>query len=104
MDQDPGPRTDQGRRTQDEGPRTTKDEGPRTKGYVNTKDTKTRTKDTKENLSFSCFSWALCVSCFSWLFSDHHTRHGCGRTIGASALHENALRNSGMFETTPFTR
>src|SRR6266487_3250792 len=35
---------------------------------------------------------------------DHHTRHAVGRTIGASALHENAFRNSGMFESGPFTR
>src|SRR5581483_8319067 len=34
----------------------------------------------------------------------YHTRHCAPRTIGASLLHENAFWNSGMFETTPFTR
>src|SRR5258706_5760780 len=34
----------------------------------------------------------------------YHTRHAVGRTIGASVLHENAFRNSGMFESGPLTR
>jgi hypothetical protein len=36
--------------------------------------------------------------------SVYQTRQAFGLTIGASALHENAFWNSGMFETTPFTR
>src|SRR5260221_13172877 len=34
----------------------------------------------------------------------HQTRHAVGRTIGASALHEKAFRNSDMFESGPLTR
>ena len=34
----------------------------------------------------------------------YQTRHALARTIGASGLHENAFWNSGMFDTTPFTR
>ena len=34
----------------------------------------------------------------------HQTRHAFWRTIGASALQENACANSGMFEIVPFTR
>src|SRR5262245_9067110 len=35
---------------------------------------------------------------------SHHTRHALGRTIGAFALHLNALANSGMFDSGPLTR
>src|SRR5262249_46374567 len=34
----------------------------------------------------------------------YQTLHAFARTIGASGLHENARANSGMFDTTPFTR
>ena len=34
----------------------------------------------------------------------YQTRQALGRTIGWPALHENALANSGMFDTTPLMR
>ena len=43
-------------------------------------------------------------SCYRDLLQAHQTRHAFFLTIGASALHENARANSGMLETTPFTR
>ena len=36
--------------------------------------------------------------------SFYHTRQAFSRTIGDPAGHANAFWNSGMFETTPFTR
>src|SRR5207253_6252428 len=37
-------------------------------------------------------------------YPTYQTLHCVCRTIAVSALHENAFWNSGMFETTPFTR
>ena len=36
--------------------------------------------------------------------NGYQTRHAFCRTMGASALHENAFANSGMFDTVPLTR
>jgi hypothetical protein len=35
---------------------------------------------------------------------SYHTLHWFTRTIGCPILQENALPNSGIFDTTPFTR
>ena len=45
-----------------------------------------------------------CLRAFVLSWSRYHTRHELARTIGCPAVHENALANSGMFDTTPLTR
>jgi len=65
---------------------------------------KANLKNTKahEDLLYKEFFVRLRVFASSWF--RHHTRHESARTIGCPALHENALANSGMFDTTPLTR
>jgi hypothetical protein len=41
---------------------------------------------------------------FLLIRSRYQTRHALARTIGASALHENAFWNARMFDAAPLTR